>query len=343
MSDKANYYKLGLFVIGAVAVGFAILLTFGGPGIFSRTYTMETYFNESVQGLDIGSKVRYRGVPIGEVRKIGFTYTRYETDKPSGQRKRYVLVETALRPELVGPSLWQDERAQHEIDRGLRVRLTAQGITGQVYLEIDYVDPNSNPQLPISWTPENFYIPSARSTVMRFVDAAESLMDRLQKADIDDTMRKINRLVTSLTSQVEQLKLDELSRRANRVLDQMDNAHFDKLGTEATHLVTELRQSNAQLQTMLANPAWQKVPEDTAAAAKQARQILEAPDTQAAVIRLQRTLKRLDHLFAGRDAEIAVSLDNLKQITDNLRDLSEQVKRSPSDLLFTAPPPNQPR
>jgi paraquat-inducible protein B len=343
MSDRANYFKLGLFVIGAIGIGFALLLAFGGGGLFKRTFAMETYFNESVQGLDIGSKVRYRGVVIGEVRKIGFTYTRYETDKPADQRKRYVLVDAALRPELVGQALWKDDRAQNEIDRGLRVRLTAQGITGQVYLEIDYVDPASNLPLPISWTPDNFYLPSARSNVMRFVDAAEVLMNNLQKADIGDMTAKINRLVTSLTKQVEEMRLGQLSQRANRVLEQMDNAHFDKLGTEATQLVTELRHSNAQLQTLLANPAWQKLPEDAAAAAKQARQILESPDTQAAVMHLQRTLKRLDHLLAGRDAEIAVSLDNLRQITDNLRDLSEQVKRSPSDLLLGAPPPNHPR
>ena len=34
---------------------------------------------------------------------------------------------------------------QAEIDKGLRVRLAPQGITGTSYLEIDYVDPKANP------------------------------------------------------------------------------------------------------------------------------------------------------------------------------------------------------
>jgi len=34
-----------------------------------------------VQGLDIGSKVKYRGVVIGEVTKISFTYVKYQQDK----------------------------------------------------------------------------------------------------------------------------------------------------------------------------------------------------------------------------------------------------------------------
>ncbi len=47
---------------------------------------METYLNESVQGLEVGSKVRYRGVVVGEVRRIGFTYNIYEQDQPMAER-----------------------------------------------------------------------------------------------------------------------------------------------------------------------------------------------------------------------------------------------------------------
>ena len=56
------------------------------------------------------------------------------------------------------------ESAELEVERGLRVRLAPQGITGTSYLEIDYVDPPP-PMLPIDWTPDNVYIPSAPSTV----------------------------------------------------------------------------------------------------------------------------------------------------------------------------------
>src|SRR5678816_4633264 len=102
MSQKANYFKLGLFVIGAVAAGVAVLLIIGtGRWLKPRT-AMETYFNESVQGLDIGSKMKYRGVVIGEVTAIGFTYNVYQQEMPMTQRARYVMVEAQLQPRLVG-------------------------------------------------------------------------------------------------------------------------------------------------------------------------------------------------------------------------------------------------
>ena len=58
MSQKANYFKLGLFVIGAVVAGIVVLMIIGtGRWLKPRT-TIETYFNESVQGLEIGSKMK---------------------------------------------------------------------------------------------------------------------------------------------------------------------------------------------------------------------------------------------------------------------------------------------
>ena len=102
MSQKANYFKLGLFVIGAIAAGILVLVIIGSGRWFERKVIIETYFKESVQGLDLGSKLKYRGVTIGEVTRISFTYTRYQLDLPITQRERYVMVEAQVQPRLLG-------------------------------------------------------------------------------------------------------------------------------------------------------------------------------------------------------------------------------------------------
>ena len=163
MSLRANYFKLGLFVIGAVVSAVVLLIIIGSGRIFQQKITIETYFNESVQGLDTGSKVKYRGVVIGEVTKISFTYVKYQQDKPMSERLRYVLVEAQLEPKLLGGRAASDITATAgmlaEVERGLRVRSAPQGITGTNYIEIDYVEPPPA-LLPIDWTPDNVYIPS---------------------------------------------------------------------------------------------------------------------------------------------------------------------------------------
>ena len=92
MSQKANYFKLGLFVIGAIAAGIIVLVIIGSGRWFQKRIVIETYFNESVQGLDVGSKLKVRGVAIGEVTRIGFTYNRYQLDRPMSDRARFVMV-----------------------------------------------------------------------------------------------------------------------------------------------------------------------------------------------------------------------------------------------------------
>ena len=54
-------------MIGALVAGILVLVIIGTGRFFERKVIIETYFKESVQGLDIGSKLKYRGVTIGEV------------------------------------------------------------------------------------------------------------------------------------------------------------------------------------------------------------------------------------------------------------------------------------
>jgi hypothetical protein len=120
MSQKANYFRLGIFIIAASAILVAIILALGAGTAFKRTVTIETYFDESVQGLDVGSAVKYRGVQIGRVTRIGFTGSTYQDDLPMKNRRQYVLVEAELQPELIGARTRRGARCMEMIAAGLR-------------------------------------------------------------------------------------------------------------------------------------------------------------------------------------------------------------------------------
>ena len=347
MSAQANFFKIGLFVIGGLLAALALLLILGSGRWFQSKITMETYLNESVQGLEIGSKVRYRGVVVGEVRKIGFTYNVYELDKPMSERLRYVIVEATILPRLIGGRAGGDitstNAAKMEIDKGLRVRLAPQGITGTNYLEIDYVDPKLNPQLPIGWQPDNLYIPSAQSTVTQFVAAATDIIARLQQLDIEGTLSNVNRLLVTTNNRIDALDTAKLSQSAERVLNKLetrlDQLPMDKIGAEGVALLTELRASNQQLSVILNDPALKRLPGDTDAAVAQVRKLVEDPNLPSTVAHLQRTLSRVDRILGGGESDLATTIDNLRRISDNLRDLTEDAKHYPSRVILGAPPP----
>ena len=351
MSQKANYFKLGLFVIGALVAGVLILVIIGTGRWFERRIIIETYFKESVQGLDIGSKLKYRGVAIGEVTKIGFTYNKYQLDRPMAERARYILVEAQIEPRLLGGraaagDITNPKNAQAEIDRGLRVRLSPQGITGTSYLEIDYVDPPP-PTLPIDWQPDNTYIPGAPSTFGALINSASEIMDRLHKLDIEKMLANLNTLLVTTNDRVAAVDTKALTQRLDRVLakteTKLDGLNTKKLSDDALALLGELRDSNTELKKTLANPALQKLPDDTAAAVARIRTIVDDPNLPKSIASLSRTLGRIDRILGGGEADLTVTLENLRQITDNLRDLTEDAKRYPGQLIFGGPPPVQER
>jgi len=337
----------------AVAALVALVIVLGTGSLLRKDLVAETYFNESVQGLDIGSKMKYRGVTIGEVTRISFTYTKYELDRPMSQRKRYVLVEAQLEPRLVGGRVANDiaspASVKIEVERGLRVHLAPQGITGTNYLELDYVDTLPAPVVPIDWEPENIYIPSTPSTVSTFVSAASEILDRLHRLDIESTVANLNKLLVTATSRVEGIDsagiskgVTDVAQRTDRTLAKiektLDGIAAKKLSDEAVGLIAELRQTNGELKTFLANPSFRKLPDDTSAALASVRQLVGDPRLPQSIAHLERTLARLDRIFGAGEADLSTTFDNLRQITDNLRDLSEDAKRYPSNLLFGAPP-----
>jgi len=333
VSARRRHFRLGLFILGALVVASIFVAAFGAGYLLQPKMQIETYFDESVQGIDIGSPIRYRGVQIGQVSRIGFTYTDYEHDKPPAQRRQYVLVEATLRPEELTGEAGRIDRSLLDawIKDGLRVQMAAQGVTGLYYLELDYVDPQGNPTLPIDWQPDDVYIPSARSAFGTIMSGAESLMRKLDQANLDEVLVNLNRLMVTLNATLQGLQ-------------------SERLGESGFGLLTEMRESNRRLQSILANPAWSSLPGDASAAMISARRLLENEQLPATIARLQQTLEsldraaaRLDRTLVGPERNLPGILENLRQTTANLRDVTETLRRSPSSVLFSEPPAPLPR
>ena len=92
MDEGQNYRRLGLFVLVTLALVAGILFVLGGRSLFQPTFIFETYFNESVAGLEIGAPVNFRGVPLGQVTEIVTASALYQRDVPLIKRKSYIVV-----------------------------------------------------------------------------------------------------------------------------------------------------------------------------------------------------------------------------------------------------------
>jgi phospholipid/cholesterol/gamma-HCH transport system substrate-binding protein len=94
-------------------------------------------FRGDVTGLAVGSAVELRGVRVGKVTGIDFSWTEYEPTQPS-----YIVVDFEMRNDIAPGSAGsaQNELLQSAIQRGLRARVKAKGITGTSILSLEYVE-----------------------------------------------------------------------------------------------------------------------------------------------------------------------------------------------------------
>jgi ABC-type transporter Mla subunit MlaD len=340
MTAQKQHFRLGVFVLVALIICIVLAIAFGAGRWTRSTVTLESYFNESVQGIDIGSKVKYRGVVVGEVSHIGFTYTRYQQALPASERQQYVLVEAKLRPELFGGKNMpfpDQSYLNREIAKGLRIRLNPQGLTGTSYLEIDYQDPERNPSLAMQWQPEHLYIPSSKSTVSQLVNATQNLALRLQKLDIEGLITNLNQVLSTANSKMNDIPLQALSKKMLLMMDKLERIPLAELSSEASGLMHEARSSNQALQKLLTDPAWTSAPGDLAASAKQTRALLENPLLLNSLQNMSSSLKRLDQLLSQHESGLDNTLNNMQQISEDLRVLSETARNNPSGLLLSKP------
>ncbi len=165
---------------------------------------METYFNESVQGLIEGSPVKYLGMEIGNVVEINSVENVYEMDQDAERKvyNQYIYVKMAISSKFFSNMSNEKirQRIKEDVASGLRFKLAPQGLTGNVYVELDYVDPKAHPLLPIYWQPENFYIPSTTSALTYFTENLQYLLGKLREVDFQKLFSNMQNAITSINN-----------------------------------------------------------------------------------------------------------------------------------------------
>jgi ABC-type transporter Mla subunit MlaD len=297
---------VGLFVLSGIALAIAVVLAVGGSDWFRRPVVYETYFEESVQGLEVGSPVKLRGVKLGTVSEIRFVGDVYDLEGVDDQLEygRRVLVRMELEP--ADEEVSREElrrRLSYVIDQGLRVRLTPLGITGTAFLQADLLDPAKYPPMEIAWEPEHPYVPSAPSTITQLSSAAERIFERIEELDLEALLRH----------------LDELLVTANQMAAKVDLAELQ--GSLET-LLEDARSTSATLRGSVRDA---DMPAVTA-------------DARAALERLVGALERVEQLVEGSRSDLDATLENLRVATANLRDVTETARDYPSLLLLGEPP-----
>ncbi|MGO8836294.1 MAG: MlaD family protein [Limisphaerales bacterium] len=234
MSTTTNNFKLGLFTLCGLAILIAGILAFGARSYFEPTSTYETYIAGDVTGLAVGSAVELRGVKVGKVKRIGFSWNEYQESTPT-----YIVVEFETRDDVIPlpPGAARSEMVQSAIKSGLRARLKSQGITGTSILSLEDLNPADNPPVQVPWTPRHTYVPAAPGQFNELLASIEKSLHNIERLDFSNINQQVQGDLKS----------------AGQVLDRVNQMDFGSLGTNANSLLTGSRATVAQLQATLAN------------------------------------------------------------------------------------------
>jgi len=233
MARQKTNLIIGLFVILGVVMGVVAVIWVGATSYFQKGTTYISYFDESVQGLQLNSAVKFRGVDVGLVESI-----RVAPDN----RTIGVVMKINM---------------QDGLQKNTVAQLKSAGITGIMFVELDLLKPDEVNLTPKIDFPSEYPIVASRpSEMQRLVAGVNEIVAKFNKIDaqgisdqliattkaLEDTIK--GKQVTSILARVDAAagNLERLTARADKVLGA---AGLDKTMAEA-------REAIKGAQTMLA-------------------------------------------------------------------------------------------
>ena len=312
MSNRANYFKIGVFVLAGFSLLAAALIFLGAGNVFRPRIYLETYVDGTVQGIDLGSPVKFRGVQIGRISKVDFCFNIYGP-QPGEERLDYVYLEMEVDVQVFHGMFTEDITpvVEQAVRQGLRVKLQPQGVTGLNFAELNYVsDPALFPPLQIWWTPRHHYIPAAPGTLTSLVESLNKLMDTFGGLELGPTLKGVDQALKNFNTTLEGFS------------SSMDKLDLSKVSTDLQAVLTELRLKVDQVPVEKLSADGMKMMQSLTTVAGEMQRLVDALQTNP---------------LLNTDAVGAI-VGDFQATAENFRVLSENLREYPSQMLFGEPP-----
>ncbi len=203
------------------------------------------FFAESLKGVSPGAPVMFLGLPIGEVKDVGFEYS----EQKANVRPR---VEVAVYPrrflthikqeggleaakETSRVSATRQNFIQVLVNRGLRAQLRSGNIvTGQRFVALDFF-PDA-PKVKINWNRTPTELPTMPSGLQDLEMKISSIMAKLDKMPVDEVasdLKKMLEKIDSMLSKVDTETMPNANKAVEELRKTLKNVNDNMVGTDA--------------------------------------------------------------------------------------------------------------
>ncbi len=302
MARNPSKFMIGLFVTVGSLIGVVLIVWLGASKYFEKGLTYAIYFDESVQGLQVDSSVKYRGVDVGRVMKIGVA-------------PDHRLVEVVIKIHYT-----------EKVEPDILAQLKSVGITGIVFIELDRQQRNESVLGPVmAFETEYPVIPSRPSDIRQIMVGLATIYGKIQKIDfegISDQLKGTSKSVEnffnnpSLINTMKNIEstthaLETTTQRIDRIIAE---GKVDKVLVEAQSTLSETRTLMAEL-----------------------RREISAMKIAETAGKTDRFMDHLDRRSRKISVDLEDTLQNIKSNSENLNRLLEKIQNNPSELIFGNP------
>ncbi len=215
--NTANRTKLGVFVLLGVFLLVGSFLAVGVATILEPRIRAMTALDTSVEGLSVGSQVKYLGVSVGRV-------TRLAMRRGDGQIAVYFDIFPAAMDQAHDDPASADADLLHS--RNLQCFVNASGLMGGAYLELSTIrDHAQGPALsPVKLPAGTVYIRSVPSHIGNAIQNASRVVDSLSKVDWIQLSDKVNLALQNVNTVFGNGELAETLKNFGEISRQLEGA-----------------------------------------------------------------------------------------------------------------------
>ncbi len=305
MVSKAQKFRLGVFIFitSFLFLGF-IFLVAGNKMMQKRDIYFIRFHDVSINGLQIGSAVKYHGITIGRVDDI-------------------TIDKNNVRDIIVTISLKKDTPIKEDV----KAILTPVGITGLMQIELrggtnekKLLKPKSFIQVGTS----TFQNITGKAEII--TEKLEILLNNLNQLTNEENRDKISNIISNIDASVQENKT-----KINEIVN-----HSDSLIITANNLLAELNRTAEKVNSLLNSKEIDLILKNSEKISTDLAKIdmdKLSSDIKNTIKQTNKTLTHIDGLVITNRQEIRSIVVSLRETIDYLNDFARQLSENPSFIL----------
>lgn len=296
MVSNKTKLAVGIFVISGLLILIVSLLWLSTTHLYKKGNLYAAYFDESIQGLEVGSSVKYRGINVGRIKSIEIA-----------ENSRYIEVVMEINKDFTLPE-------------NTVAKLTSVGITGFIYVELDLLEKNTEGGILIPDFVANYeVIPTVKSDLDQIMQSLSDITREFKSVKVSEIADNINNLLNTIQEALGDIPIAQLSNRLDNVLKSLD-ARLNETKSLINNLDMTITENRKNISKLFEE--WGQV----------AKNLNEFADTGKVILESNKeNIEKLPKELTSLIRQLEYTLENMVELINEIKDQPSIIFSKPPE------------